>query len=525
MDVNKNKHIITHAGNVTFATLCSRIFGFIRDALVAFIFGASTFSDAFYAAYRIANLFRRLFGEGAFASSFIPVLAAYISKGKKQENDLVRTVMGNLLCVTVFLTALGILIAPVLVWFLVTGFRNNPEQIALTVSLTRIMFPYFIFISLAACLMGVLQINKIFFIPAIAPVSLSLSIIAYVLVILPVFGADWSLHQTAVGLSVSVLIGGFGHLLFMIPVYMRKGYSILPKINFNHTGSRRVFTLMLPAMFGISIDQINMFISATFLASFLAKGSVTALYYSDRITQFPLALFGIAMSSVALPLMSRAHAAGKTGEIKEILNYSVRMVGYLVIPSMVGLIILGLPIIQLLFERGAFDSRATSLTYAALVPYSCAIIFFSLVRLFANAFYAMQDMKKPVIIASVSMIINIILAFILMRPFGIAGIGTASAVSSGINVVVLAVYLRKKIGLLGGKKICISYTLMAVAAGTMGAAVLAVSRLMHNTLPGIRVLVSVGIGVAVYSAAAHLLHIEERKQIFDFFKRSRKTQE
>ncbi|MFH1380218.1 MAG: murein biosynthesis integral membrane protein MurJ, partial [bacterium] len=446
MDVNKNKRITSYIGSITTATFISRILGFIRDAMVAYLFGATAFSDAFYAAYRIANLFRRLFGEGAFSSAFIPILSQYVAKDKKKSYKFIRIVMGNLLTIVLFLTFLCIIFAPQLIYVLASGFRNNPAQFTLTIKLTRIMMPYFIFISLAACLMGVLQVHKKFFIPALAPLSLSLSIIIYIGIIVPFFLKGYAMSRLVIGLAVAVLIGGFGQLLFMVPSYLGKGYWVIPKIKFNHPGSIKVFRLMIPAMFSISIDQINMFISATFLASFLAKGSVTALYYSDRLTQLPLALFGIAAASVALPLFSEAIARKRIDDFKQILGHTVKIVGYLVIPSIVGLAVLGKPIIRLLFERGAFDARATSMTYAALIPFAIGIIAFSLVKILANAFFSMQDMKKPVIISSACMVLNVILAVILMQEFGITGLASASTLAAVTNMVLLIIALKKKIG-------------------------------------------------------------------------------
>lgn len=517
--MNTDKHIIKHVGSVTSATMISRIFGFIRDALVAYLFGATVFSDAFYVAYRIANLFRRLFGEGAFSSAFIPVFASYYTNERGKTKEFLRVMMGNLLSVVLFLTFLGIVCAPVFVRILALGFRDNPEQLALTITLARIMFPYFIFISLAACIMGVLQTHKIFFIPALAPVSLSISIITYIVVIVPLFCKEWTLGQLAIGLSVSVLVGGVGQWLWMIPSVLKKGYSILPKINFTHTGSKRVFGLMIPAMMGISVDQINMFISATFLASFLAYGSITSLYYSDRLTQFPLALFGIAIASVALPLMSKASSQNCMRDFKETLSFSIRMIGYLVIPSAVGLIVMGIPIIIILFQRGVFDERATHMTYAALIPFSIGMVAFSLIKILANAFYALQDTKRPMIIASICMCINVILSIILMRPFGVAGLAAASATSAFINVFFLIIFLRKKIGMFSGEKIVRTYGKIIIASLAMGGVVWVISRMLSPVGPFMQVLAGISAGCIVYMGITALLHIEERKHIITLFRR------
>lgn len=519
IDFSKNKRITSYMGSIASATFISRILGFIRDAMVAYLFGATIFSDAFYAAYRIANLFRRMFGEGAFSTAFIPVLSEYVSKDKDKAYKFIRILMGNLLVIVLFLTLICILTAPFLIYVIASGFRDNPEQFALTIQLARIMMPYFIFISLAACLMGVLQVHKKFFIPALAPLSLSVSIILYIGILVPLFFKDYTISQLVVGLSISVLIGGLGQLLFMVPSYIKKGYWILPKINFMHQGSKKVFRLMIPAMFSVSIDQINMFISATFLASFLAKGSVTALYYSDRLTQLPLALFGIAAASVALPLFSEAVAKKRSDDFKQILSHTIKIVGYMVIPSTVGLIVLGRPIIQLLFERGAFDARATALTYAALVPFAIGIISFSIVKILANAFFSLQDMKKPVMISMGCMVLNVLFAVLLMREFGITGLAAASTLSVSINMVLLIVALRKKIGSLFGKNILKIYIKILAASGIMGVSVYYISRALEPAGMIMQVLVSMAAGLVIYMIASKILKIGERKDIIRYFKK------
>ncbi|MBD3272467.1 MAG: murein biosynthesis integral membrane protein MurJ [Elusimicrobia bacterium] len=518
MDVNKHT-IIKSVGNISAATMICRVFGFIRDALVAYLFGATVISDAFYAAYRIANLFRRLFGEGAFASAFIPVFTHHKHHNRSSAHDFARTMIGNLLVVVLFLTMLGILTAPLLVRILASGFSDNPDQMRLTVLLAQIMFPYFVFISLAACLMGVLQVHKRFFVPALAPIMLSISIIAYCTGVIPLCGSQWNLATKVVGLSVSVLIGGLGQFAFMIPSYLREGFSLLPRLDFHHPGPRRVFKLMMPAMYGISIDQINMFISATFLASFLTDGSVTALYYADRLTQLPLALFGIASATVALPLMSQAVAQQRVEDLKNTLEFSLRMIGFAVIPSIVGLIVIGHPIIELLFERGAFDQRASLLTYRALVPFSIAVMFFSIVKLLANAFYAMQNMVKPVVIATCSMCVNIGAAIVLMRSYGVAGIASATCISSMVNALLLYYYIRRSIGSLFGKDLLRSYIKILCASVIMGAGVFLLMDKLSSFMLVIRVVLSICGGVGLYMIAAQVINIEERKHIMSLFRR------
>ena len=448
----EQRKITKHISNVTLGTFISRILGYIRDMLVAELFGAGFIADAFYAAYRIPNLFRRLLGEGSISASFIPVLTEYIeTKDKEETHELINVVFTILLTIVLLITIIGIIFAKPITKLITWGFF--PDKIELTASLTRILFPYMIFVCMAALMLGILNSLKSFFIPAVAPALLNISEIVYVLffsvmISLPEMKIKW--------LAVSILIGGFGQYLIQQICVLKKGYIVKLKYDFNHPGLKKIFLLMIPITLGFSVDQINAFVD-TICGSFLADGSIAALYYSNRLMQLPLALFGLAITTVALPTMSSGVAKNDINKVKETLNFSLRMIFFTLIPCMFGLVVLGLPIVKLLFERGRFDAKASEMTYSALAFYSLGLIAFSSTKVLSSVFYSFKTTKLPFKIAVICMMINVILNIVLMKPLHVGGLALATTISSWVNCTLLLYYLRKKIGGIGGRKIFVSF--------------------------------------------------------------------
>jgi putative peptidoglycan lipid II flippase len=542
------QNILTkNAGKTAFGTVLSRILGYIRDMLVANLFGAGMFADAFYAAFRIPNLFRRLLGEGSFSAAFVPVFSRYLHTGEKKETQrFLNAVFTALLALLTIISVLGIIFSPILVKIIAWGFTSDPEKMALTVELTRLMFPFVFFICLAAFLLAVLNTLNSFFLPAFAPSALSMSEILYILALAPML---ISTNQIK-GLAVSVIAGGALHFFIQYPKLKALGWSLRLQFKINavdnipsspllssaatgkteqsaavtpalpfyrHPGIKRIAFLMIPSVIGLSVEQINSFVD-TICASFLASGSITALYYSNRLMQLPLAVFGLALATVSLPALSKAYAAGDMKTFKDSLNYSVRFSVFALLPAAAGLISIGLPCVRLLFEHGKFDYAASVATNDALLFYSLGLPAYAIAKILANAFYSFQDTKTPVKAAAAAMILHVILCVVLMRPMGVAGLALATAAASYLNIAVLIVILRKKIGGIGFSKIFFSALKSFAAAILTAIAAFYVCRSAQN--PFIAVPLSICCGTLVFFTTSKILKSEEITALTQILKRN-----
>ncbi|OGS46056.1 MAG: murein biosynthesis integral membrane protein MurJ [Elusimicrobia bacterium RIFOXYD2_FULL_34_15] len=514
----KESKVTKYIGYVLTGTMFSRILGYLRDMLVGWLFGAGLYADAFYAAQRIPNLFRRLLGEGSLSSSFVPVFTDYIStKDEEESKKLFSVVFTTLLFTLLVVTLIGIVFAPQLTRIIAYGFEKNPDKLALTISLTRLMFPALLFACIAAFLLAVLNSLKSFFIPAVSPAVLSVAEIVFILGI-----ARFILKESQIkGLAIAVLVGGLLQFLIMMPSIKKHGFSFKPILNFNHPGLKQIFYLMIPAMWGISIDQVNAFIDTIF-ASFLKEGSVTALYYSNRVMQLPLALFGIAVASVSLPLMSASVSKKNIDDMKDMLAFSIKISSLAIFPSLMGLIILGKPMIKLLFEHGRFDSNATLITNSALFFYALGLPAFGYVKIFAGGFYSLKETRIPVKVATLCMITNVFLNAILMRPLGVGGLALATSISSWLNASLLYMFLRKRIGSFGSRKIFFSLVKITVATLTMGLVCYILSNYVFSSL-ALNVFGTIIISFLTYLFMTKLLKIKEMKSVMSVLKREEPT--
>ncbi|MBQ3834694.1 MAG: murein biosynthesis integral membrane protein MurJ [Elusimicrobia bacterium] len=502
------KKIIKYAGSVSAGTMVSRVFGYIRDMLVAYMFGAGMFADAFYAAFRIPNLIRRMLGEGSFSAAFIPVFSEYLhTKTKSETQKLINVVFTALTVVLLIFTILGVFFAPLLVKLIAYGFTSDPEKLQLTIELTRLMFPFLLFICLAAMLLALLNTLNSFFIPAIAPANLSFAEIIYMLALAPLLAPGNQIK----GLAISVIFGGLGHFVMQYPVLRKLGWNLKFDFNFSHPGIKKIVFLMIPSIIGISVDQINTFVD-TICASFLGDGSITALYYSGRLMQLPLAIFGLALATVSLPMMSKSVAVKNIDELKETLNLSIRFSIIALVPAVAGLIAIGLPIIQVLFERGKFDYAASLLTNNALFYYSLGLPAFAVTKIFANTFFSFQDTKTPVKIAFIVMIFHVILCVVLMKPLGVGGLALATSLCAYMNTAMLLYKLRKKIGAIGSTKILLSSIRACVAATIMDVFAYFI---MQINLPSIflRLCISIVVSIAVFAILLKLFKSPEMEFI------------
>ncbi len=509
----ENQHMTKAAGVVGSATFLSRIFGFIRDVVVAWFFGAGLSSDAFFVAFRIPNLLRRLFAEGSLSVAFIPVFTEYLEKrGKDDAFELAGAAVRLLAAGLVVITILGILLAPLIIRVIAPGFIDSPEKLSLTVLLTRLMFPYIFFIGMVALAMGILNSLGHFAAPALAPVFLNLAIIGSVFFISPY------MPDPVTGLAVGVLIGGFLQLALQIPFLIKKGFYFWHKVKILHPGLKRIGGLMLPTIFGAAVYQINILVG-TLLASLLAEGSVSYLYYADRLVQFPLGIFAIATATAVLPSLSRQAAVNDLLAVKDTFSYAMKLVFFITVPATVGLIVLREPIVALLFKRGAFNQAASRLTAYALLYYAIGLWAFSAVRIVVSTFYALQDTRTPVRTAVISVFANILLSIILMRPLGHGGLALSTSLASMLNLGLLVHALKAKLGGLEWKSLSQSVIKTVICSIVMGSAVWvtgmyiipsggsSISDLFFGLMG------SIGTGLILYGAFSFLLKSPELKNV------------
>ncbi|MCP5417897.1 MAG: murein biosynthesis integral membrane protein MurJ [Chromatiaceae bacterium] len=412
-------------------TMVSRVLGFIRDLVFAHLFGASAATDAFFVAFKIPNFLRRLFAEGAFSVAFVPVLTEYKEKRGFSELKLfVDHVAGTLGVVVLAVTLLGVIGAPYLILVFAPGFIHETEKLLLASDMLRLTFPYLFFISLTALAGGILNAHNRFGVPAFTPVLLNLSMIACALWLSPL------LQRPVVALAWGVLFAGIAQLLFQGPFLLQ--LKLLPRFRFapKDAGVRRIGRLMLPALFGVSVTQINLLLD-TLIASFLISGSISWLYYSDRLMEFPLGVLGVALGTVILPSLSRTHALESSEGFSQTIDWALRWALLLGMPAAVGLFVLSGPIISTLFQSKVFTAEDVALAQRSLMAYSLGLVSFILIKVLAPGYYARQDTRTPVRIAVIAMAANMGLNIILVFPLAHAGLALATTLSASLNAYLL----------------------------------------------------------------------------------------
>ena len=419
-------------------TMLSRVLGLVRDIVLAIVIGAASYADAFFVAFKIPNFLRRLFAEGAFAQAFVPVLSEYRQRGSIEAvQELVNRVAGALGSVLLMLTVLAVVGSPVLATLFAPGFIDDAEKFAATSELIRITFPYLFFISMTGFDGGILNSYDRFAIPAFTPVLLNVSLITAALVAAPWF------DQPVFALAWGVFFAGVLQLLFQAPFLMRLRLMPRPEVNWQDEGVRRILKLMAPAIFGVSVSQINLLLD-TVIASFLPDGSVSWLYYSDRLTELPLGVFGVAVATVILPNLSRQHAAQSPRQFRETLDWALRLILIIAIPAAVALITLAEPILITLFYHGdVMTPRDMAMATLSMRAYALGLTAFMLIKVLAPGFYARQDMKTPVRIGVIAMLSNMVLNVLFVVPLhsywqiGHVGLALATAASAFLNAGLL----------------------------------------------------------------------------------------
>ncbi len=440
---NKPRSIIKYSSHFGLTTLFSRVSGFIRDVLFANYFGANANTDAFFVAFKIPNFFRRLFAEGAFSQAFVPVLQEFKINKKDFLVEFIQNVFGNLFAVLIIITFLGMYFSEELIYLFAPGFIENSNKYNLASQMLFITFPYLLFISLTAMCSGIFNSYDRFILSGITPIFLNLSLIVFTIFASSLFVVP------IISLSYGVLIAGVVQLLIQMPLMYKLGFLKLPKINFNNSGSMKIIKLMGPAIIGTAAVQINLLID-TIVASLLISGSISWLYFSDRLIELPLAVFGIAISIVILPILSEHFQKKESSAYSTTLAKSIKLAFLVAMPSMLGLIVLSGAITSTLYMYGNFSTLDAKMTMLSLVTYSFGLPAFILMKILVTAFYSRQDTKTPVIYSMVGITINIIsnltvLYFYLKSPFegAHALIALATSLSVWIQVALMSIKLKR----------------------------------------------------------------------------------
>ncbi|MDG9922203.1 MULTISPECIES: murein biosynthesis integral membrane protein MurJ [unclassified Pseudomonas] len=425
---------------VSSLTMLSRVLGFVRDTIIARTFGAGVASDAFVVAFKLPNLLRRIFAEGAFSQAFVPILAEYkTQQGEEAARTFLAYVAGLLTLVLALVTLLGILAAPWIVWITAPGFADEAERFALTTDLLRVTFPYILLISLSSLVGAVLNTWNRFSVPAFVPTLLNVSMIVFSVWFAPYF------DPPIMALGWAVLVGGLAQFLWQLPALKKTGMLVLPRLSLRDTGVWRVLRQMGPAIFGVSVSQISLIINTIF-ASFLVAGSVSWMYYADRLMELPSGVLGVALGTILLPALAKTYASADREEYSRLLDWGLRLCFLLVMPCTLALAIISEPLIVSLFQYGKFTAHDSTMTQQALVAYSVGLLALILIKILAPGFYAQQNIKTPVRIAIVSLLATQAMngLFVFALDLRHAGLALAISLAACLNAGLLYWQLRSR---------------------------------------------------------------------------------
>ncbi len=494
-------------------TMLSRISGFVRDVLLSNFFGASAVADAFFVAFRIPNFFRRLFAEGAFNQAFVPVLARYRRGPRPELVTFIQVVAGNLGVTMLLVVGLGVIVAPGLIMVFAPGFWSQPEQFALARDMVQITFPYLGFISMTAFAGAILNSHHRYAVPAFTPVLLNLSLIAAMLFATSVFS------EPVFALAWGVLLAGFAQFLFQIPALHSLGLVVPPRTSLHHPGARRVGTLLLPAVFAASVNQINALID-TMLASTLITGSISWLYYSDRLLELPIGLVAVALGTVLLPNLSRLEREKSLQGFREMLDWGLRVGVFFGLPAAAALYVLSVPLVTSIFMHGALTALDARMAALALNAFAVGLLPLVLIKVLAPAYFAQEDTRTPFRIGVVAVAVNVVLNLALFRVMGHVGLALATSAAACVNAFLLWNGLHRsgrarlsRLSLLTGARCLLAATVMSAVLIwlTPAQAIWLETTVVHRTF---MLLESLAVGVVVYLGAvwlfggriSHLLH-------------------
>ena len=504
-----NFKLLKSSGMIGSATVSSRILGFFRDILVAKLFGTNIFAQAFVVAFRLPNMLRDMVGEGATNAAIVPVLSEYRHVRSEEEYwQAARVILNLMLMVLVALSAAGVIFAPVLVRVIAPGFLRDPEKFRIAVSLTRVVFPYILFLGMTAYAKGVLNSLHYFMAPAFAPVVLNVTMILSLVLLCPIIGIK--------GLVIGVLVGGLLEVLLQIVPLKKRGFKLDKSFRLVHPVAKRIGRLLLPRMAGTAVYQLSVLIDTVLasLAWIVGSGGVAALYYANRLVHLPLAVFGISLATAALPKMSKEVASKDIGKLKNTVAFSLKVVFTVMVPAAVGLMILAGPIIKTLFQRGEFTAYSTAITSNALFFYSLGLCAYAGIKILVSAFYSMGDTRTPVRTAACSLVINIVLNLILMYPLKLGGLALATSVAATVNFLILYSILAVKIGDVGTGEIVKSFIKTCVAAVVMALATFFMARMflydagLASFVMLMRLAAVIFVSAVIYLVSAYLMGLE-----------------
>lgn len=502
------------AGTVGLATLTSRILGLVRDVVQGYYFGTGLAADAFGVATRIPTLLRDLFAEGAMSAAFVPTFTRHVEKrGRDEAFRLGAQVINGLLILTGILVVAGILLADPLVRAY-TEF-TDPEKIRLTVLLAQVNMPFLTLIAVAAALMGMLNGLRHFFVPAMSPALLNVCFIACTAILTPIFTRYGV--EPAMALSIGMLTGGVAQILVQVPTLWRLGYRHQWAFDAKDPGVREVLMLMGPGSIGVAAAQVNLFVNTILATS--QDGAVSSLQYAFRMIYMPIGIIGVSVATAVIPEIARRAADTDIAGMRATLSWGMRLMLMLSVPATVGLMVLATPIIELIYERGAFTADSTGMVAAALLFYAPGIVGYSVVKIVSPCFYSMQDARTPITVSLITIAVNLALNLVLNAWMGFTGLALGTAIASIFNAALLLVMLSRKIDGVDAARIWWSFGKIALASAAMGLAAWGGEAWLRDLLPGdgltvraVRVFSAIGGSMAVLAVCAWALRIEEFNQ-------------
>ena len=508
--MSRSHKIVSATAVMAVATSLSRVAGLVRDIVVARLFGAGMMTDAFFMAFTIPNLLRRFFGEGSLTAAFVPIFSeVFHQRGEKEAQQLANRCVTLLVLIMLTVVTFGVVFSPWIVQGIGYGFGQVEGKLSLTIQLNRIMFPYIGLVSILALVTGILNVRGHFFLPSLSPLFLNLAMILSALTLGQLF------DQPIFALAVGVLAGGIVQLLLQFPVLVR--YKIRFRLDFHFRGDtqlHKILKLMLPGIAGVAIYQINIIVTRL-MASFLPDGSVSYLYYGQRLFEFPQGIFIVSLAQAALPMMSRQVAERDESGLRDSLNFAMTLITIFTLPAMIGLILCAKPIYSLFFLGGEFSVTALENTALALICYAPGLIFVGYSRIAAQTFYALKDTRTPVVISFWTLVVNLVAGLVLMQLYGFAGLAVALTIASVFNAVMLIVLLQRKIGSFLHASLLVPILKVVPASLLMALAVSYTLGLIDWSAPeaqlwkGVTLFIAAAGGAGLYLGCCYLFKVDE----------------
>lgn len=518
-----SERLARSAGTVGAAVMSSRLLGVVRDQVMAGLFGTTMAQDAYGLAMRVPNLVRDLFAEGAMSAAFVPTFTKYLkANGKEAAWHLGNLVLNALILVTLCLVVLGITFAEPLLHLLETPETPaEAERLALAIGITKIVMPFLTLVAVAVAMGGMLNALRRFFIPALSPAAFNVGVILSAVTVVPICRANGI--EPIYGIAIGTLLGGLGQIVIQLPLLRREGFRYRPVIDMRDPAMREILLLMGPGTLGLAAAQINLLVN-TYLAWDQGEGAISALGFAFRLMYLPIGLFGVSVATAALPEVSRHAASGALGDIRRTVSSSLRLMLMLSVPATIGLVVLASPIIEFIFERGAFTPDSTALTAMALVAYAPGLIGYSAVKIASPTFYALSDSRTPVIVSVTTIALNLGLNLTLVRVMGFQGLAVGTAVAALFNALALLFLLGRRLDGLDGRRVWLAFAKILIASVVMGAAAWATERWLDAVLPamswagnslsvtlraGLRVFGAIAAGVVTLAVVAWALRLQE----------------